>query len=274
MLRTLTVPQDTGRRLRHRPGVGTAASIVQASHLDVSHLSVDRPGILRVTSGRKHVRGPGISLVFETGSLALFGGGRAYDVLNEPAPHAPYRAEAVFFEWENLPHAVLPGTRAVAGVDIVAAPDHRLREAMNSAMAAISDSSLPDPVARHRVQEVLLWLGAHGLSILAPRRPSLEARIRGLVAADPAAGWSAARIARHVAMSEATLRRRLAASGTNLSGIILDVRLSAALALLQSTDEPVAAVAFLVGYESPSRFAARFRERFGFAPSAIREPAA
>jgi AraC-like DNA-binding protein len=40
--------------------------------------------------------------------------------------------------------------------------------------------------------------------------------------------------------------------------------------LLQSTDQAVNRIALDVGYESPSRFANRFRERFGFAPTAIR----
>ena len=43
-----------------------------------------------------------------------------------------------------------------------------------------------------------------------------------------------------------------------------------ALALLQATDLPVGVIAGDVGYASPSRFAARFRARFGVTPGAIR----
>ncbi|MCU0827909.1 MAG: helix-turn-helix domain-containing protein [Tabrizicola sp.] len=43
-----------------------------------------------------------------------------------------------------------------------------------------------------------------------------------------------------------------------------------ALGLLQTTDNPVQQIAFAVGYASASRFAVRFRARFGLAPSAIR----
>ncbi len=42
-----------------------------------------------------------------------------------------------------------------------------------------------------------------------------------------------------------------------------------ALTLLQSTDVSVLNVGLAVGYDSASRFAVRFRERFGFPPSAI-----
>ena len=40
--------------------------------------------------------------------------------------------------------------------------------------------------------------------------------------------------------------------------------------LLQSTDFPINRIALEVGYASPSRFATRFRARFGIAPTIIR----
>ncbi len=72
-------------------------------------------------------------------------------------------------------------------------------------------------------------------------------------------------------MSEATLRRKLADEGDCLSGILADARLSFALTLLQATTQPVTQIALAVGYQSPSHFTVRFRRRFGFSPSAIRE---
>ena len=71
-------------------------------------------------------------------------------------------------------------------------------------------------------------------------------------------------------MSEATLRRKLAKVGTTLTDIIIDVRMTMALFMLQSTDRSITEISFAVGYESPSRFAMRFRSRFGFAPSELR----
>jgi transcriptional regulator GlxA family with amidase domain len=46
--------------------------------------------------------------------------------------------------------------------------------------------------------------------------------------------------------------------------------MSLALTLLQATSLPVTQIAMNTGYESPSRFAVRFRQRFGFAPTAVR----
>lgn len=44
-----------------------------------------------------------------------------------------------------------------------------------------------------------------------------------------------------------------------------------ALTLLQVTSWTVAQIAAAVGYDNASRFTARFRERFGFAPTAVRD---
>jgi AraC-like DNA-binding protein len=55
-----------------------------------------------------------------------------------------------------------------------------------------------------------------------------------------------------------------------LSELLVDVRMSLALTLLQATSLPVTQIAMNAGYESPSRFAVRFRQRFGFAPTAVR----
>ena len=41
--------------------------------------------------------------------------------------------------------------------------------------------------------------------------------------------------------------------------------------LLQVTDTPVSGIAYQVGYKSASRFSVRFKQRFGFSPTAIRE---
>jgi len=66
------------------------------------------------------------------------------------------------------------------------------------------------------------------------------------------------------------LRRRLMAEGARLSELLVDVRMSLALTLLQASSLSVSQIAMNSGYESPSRFAVRFRQRFGFAPTAVR----
>ena len=102
-------------------------------------------------------------------------------------------------------------------------------------------------------------------------------QIRKLITVDMAADWSSAMLAQRLNCSEAALRRRLARQDTNFRTLLTDVRMMRALTLLQVTQWPVAQIAGAVGYDCPSRFSARFKERFGCVPSAVRseaEPAA
>lgn len=63
---------------------------------------------------------------------------------------------------------------------------------------------------------------------------------------------------------------KLSAENTILRNLMIDVRMTSALKMLLSTDWPISLISSQVGYESSSRFAERFRKRFGFAPTAIR----
>jgi AraC-like DNA-binding protein len=66
------------------------------------------------------------------------------------------------------------------------------------------------------------------------------------------------------------LRRRLREEGSSLRDVLTDIRMTHAMQLLQSSDMPVSAIAASAGFESQSRFAIRFRNRFGFPPTAVR----
>ena len=67
-----------------------------------------------------------------------------------------------------------------------------------------------------------------------------------------------------------TLRRHLQGEGVSFQDLLIDVRMSHALALLQVTDLPIGQIALEVGYDSASRFAVRFRRRFAMSPSEVR----
>jgi AraC-like DNA-binding protein len=163
------------------------------------------------------------------------------------------------------------GGRPLAAPLHLAAIEPAFADAVVRAIEAIADPvAVPVSVAMLRMREVLAWLGTRGVWFDIPRPTSAAARVRHLLAAAPGHRWPGPEVARALAMSEATLRRRLAAEGTTLTDILADVRMSRALTLLQATDRSIAEVALDVGYESPSRFASRFRRRFGHPPAAVR----
>jgi AraC-like DNA-binding protein len=141
-----------------------------------------------------------------------------------------------------------------------------------AAQALAPDAALPESIARLRVLEVLHWLlEQHGVALRAPQaHADVSAKVRALITGRLDTEWTADRIASELAVSEATLRRRLVAEGASLTQLLVDARMATALTLLQATAQPVSSIALSVGYESPSRFAVRFRQRFGFAPTAVR----
>lgn len=147
--------------------------------------------------------------------------------------------------------------------------DAALAAAIRHACAGLDDAAISDRVVLHRCVEVLAVLAERGV-ILPDGAAAAAATVQALVAARPHLPWAAADAARVLDMSEATLRRRLAAEGTCFRDLAAEARLGHGLHLLQTTRQPIIEVAAACGYESPSRFAARFRDRFGMSPSELR----
>lgn len=108
-----------------------------------------------------------------------------------------------------------------------------------------------------------------GLPALGRAEASWRARLGRMLLVAPSRDWTAPEMAGRLGVSERTLRRNLSAEGTSPRQVLRDVRLNAALALLQAGRANVSEVALDCGYDSPSRFAVLFRERFGVRPSDI-----
>lgn len=119
-----------------------------------------------------------------------------------------------------------------------------------------------------RQQELLALCARHHLlgNLLRNRHPNTAQRIASLIGMDCARAWKMADICNELAMSETTLRRELNREATGFREILEQTRLTAGLCLLQETRSSITDIAASVGYDSPSRFAARFRQRFGMSP--------
>ena len=109
-----------------------------------------------------------------------------------------------------------------------------------------------------------------GRSLLLLPTEDARQQLQALFAFDPAHDWTPAVVAQQLAMSEATLRRRLAAASTTFSALLTEARLAHGLQLVMTGRQSLLDVALASGYQSPSRFAAAFRRRFGLTPSALR----
>ena len=265
------------------PGVGMAAHVLQGRGLEILRMRMDQPALILVDQGTKTVRSErGASARARPGQAIVIDGQQTVDFTNAvPEGVDHYEARWLVFDAALLEdpyyRACAAGTErtgaARASVRLVPKVSPSLACAFDRAAKSLSPGdALPATVARQRVLEVLHWLlEQHGIAVHAPpASPGVAARVRALITGRLDGEWTAGRVASELAVSEATLRRRLVAEGASLSQLLVDARMATALTLLQATTQPVSSIALAVGYESPSRFAVRFRQRFGFAPTAVR----
>ena len=266
--------EASGRSIRSRDSVGTYASIVQARDLAFTRVFVDQPTLIVLRHGIKTIRSGSDEWGLRDGEAIVLMGGRDYDFRNSPGTKGAYAAEWLFWDSALLAkHAALsvgPAGAAV-GAQRLGAVGAQFLEALDRARGALCDpDSVPVEVAAHRVTELLVWLSAFGVQLPVHVKPSLKTQVRRMVEADPAQKWSTELVASRLTVSSTSLRRHLAAEGTTLGTLLIDTRMSLAVTLLQSTGAPIGSIALDLGYESASRFAIRFRERFGFPPTSIR----
>lgn len=268
----IAYPCGTEPRIAIRPTVGAAAGILQQQELQFKRLFIEGPVLILVEEGIKSLRWPGGACQIRAGEAIALAGGQAVDITNQIGASGSYRAR--WLAWDNSLIAAHANTHSQQTViqnalPIIGAPAE-FTTAFHQASAAMEADGVPMDIARHRAAELLLWIGAHGGRFEQTRDLTLTVKIRRVIGQDVSGEWSASTVASAFAISEATLRRRLADEGTSLSAILVDTRMTFALQLLQSTAQPVTQIALSVGYQTPSQFAVRFRDRFGFPPTSVR----
>jgi AraC-like DNA-binding protein len=266
---------DQARRsLAQRSGIGASALVVQHGSLRFSRIVNDMPALILVRHGTKTLRGMGgDAWTVGAGDAIAIAAGQTFDVDNRLSAAGAYEAQwlvwdpAIIARYSHVPG----GESALEGAAPLGRVETHFEAAFARARAGVEDAAgVPVPVAEHRMAEVLVWLALRGVHFAPQQTPALAARVRGMLQGALGEPWTIAGAASRMAMSEATFRRRLAEEGCSFGALLADARMSFAMVLLQSTDYPVNRIALDVGYESASRFAIRFRARFGFPPTAIR----
>lgn len=145
-----------------------------------------------------------------------------------------------------------------------------LLPALLTLLENLKEESLSDTRLEVRLFDLLLCLAEQGLAFSPPSRSSTGERLRRLLEQQPERRWTT-KIAGHaLAMSEATLRRRLNGENMKFDALLREVRLQHGMTLLQPTSWPLTQIADASGYLSAARFSARFRTRFGISPARLR----
>ncbi len=261
------------RAVQHREGVGVSAGIAQARELRFARISIDRPCLIVVRRGTKILRAGAREWVAHAGEAIALAGGRVFDVTNRVSPSGAYEARCLLWDADLIEaHAGRAASaRPIDEAVALKGLEPAFFSAFDAATQAIGDAGgVPLDIARHRLAELLIWMELRGVRFASVQPVSPAERVRHLVGTAPQREWTTAEVASRLALSETTLRRRLAEERTTFAEILIDVRMTTALSLLQSTDRPISDIAFDVGYASPSRFAVRFRSRFGASPRMIR----
>ncbi|WP_440903024.1 helix-turn-helix transcriptional regulator [Catenovulum sp. SX2] len=126
------------------------------------------------------------------------------------------------------------------------------------------------PQRRKELLQILIYLG-YPQVIGCLSAQSTISRCNAVLRQHPYSITSSAFVAEQLNMSESSLRRKLSAEQSSFQQLKDQIRLGTALHLLQTTQHSITYVAEQSGYQSPSKFASRFKQRFGLTPTQLRK---
>ena len=261
------------RHILNHTALANAGKVIQHHRLLCTRIAICDPTIIYVQHGQKILRWQGKETLIPAGKMVLLVGGQTFDVLNEPCPQVGYYAA----HWLAIEQTVINQfteqfglVHSVKDVQILT-PHYHLALCFDRLQQAISLPDLPSVILQLKLFELLAWLKNEQIGFAPYKKQHVVYQIRKLIAAHANFDWKAQHIAEHLGLSETSLRRALAQEHTSFRQLLGDVRMSRALTLLQITEWSISHIAYEVGYDSPSRFTVRFKERFGFLPSDVRE---
>lgn len=229
-----------------------------------------------IQRGSKFVLSPNQGEILgEEGDLMIFPPGSMVTMENRPVMEGDYRALGVCYTHDliNSVFSGMPTTEAAKGVQLVRAVTHNPDDILRLIQDTLENDALPDTIRHHRLLEPLLWLREQGFLSPTQIEDDPISQVRSLIETDLSHSWMASDVARHFAMSEATMRRWLSKRGQGFARILLHTRLEHGLSLLQTTDAQVSEIALDCGFKTPSHFSDAFRKRFGIKPKDIRSAA-
>lgn len=139
-------------------------------------------------------------------------------------------------------------------------------------LAWLFDAVFAMPTLSHTAQQQMLYAlyaelkAQRALGLLFPSaNESLRERLSRYFAVEPGREHKLDGVCLHFNMSRATMIRKLAAEQTSFRDLLAEVRMVHALSLMQESKSQLD-IALACGYQSESRFAARFKQLFGLTP--------
>lgn len=247
----------------------TAHSMPKLLLFESSHPLVIRimQGSATVTIGRKcqELAEGGLVLVPENEQITLetsLGQNRCFEALSLTVSRA-------CFETSYQHHALLASQRYPKRQTMAATAD--ICFAFDQVVDAMQGvNRFPETILHHRSMELVLWLAESGVFLPWQRKAAFSERIVSLVSSDLSHAWSVVEVGNHLAVSQATLRRKLRSEGTSFRQLLLQHRMERARLYLRSTNWNLTRVSAAVGYSSVPRFISRFVQEYGAHPDSFR----
>ena len=244
----------------------------QRCSADFHRLHISKTAILRIRSGSKTVRTiSGLETTVAQGEFVYLRRGENLTIGNIIGDTGFYYSEGLFIDDAVISEflSVHPNRRHTSDVrkgDMSAAFD----DAFTRVVDGLVDQTLPGAFLDHRTHELLLWLQMSGATHHLHTCNDLSDRLRNLLENDLERHWKAPDVAHELGMSEATLRRALNKENTSFTTQLREARLSYALMRIQTTNRPLAEIAYECGFSSQSRLSEAFKSRFDLTPGKIR----
>lgn len=259
--------------------IGQINHITQCCNQKLKQIENSDAMMVYVLNGEKHVECSGEHFIVKAGQLIVIPANMLMNVTNLSINDQQY--QALCFTWcsellhqfalSHLPPKTIMLNKISVQTQLTTTFIERLKQIENELLTEDFNNSSTDlTLVKHFFYELLIRLSAMHIAFMPPKPDKLSQKIRRVIGMQPSKKWYASELAKQFALSESTLRRHLALEGYNLSQIILDVRLSYGLMLLQTSQKSILQISQAIGYESGSRFAFYFKKRFGFSPKQLR----
>ena len=258
----------------NKQAIATAHTIGSSRSTNMLATTIGEDLIGWVTSGCKGLLTSRGRIQIRAGSVFALPRYTQWDGIDVPDASGQYEAHVISFSQlviecflERFPqfsaHSAIRSCRTTP-------VDEFFASTFTHAVAALRSAGASDALREHRVLEVLLLLAERGVTFMPTRDMRWAERVCRLIGQRTYVAWSVDCIASALNLSSGTLQRRLGEEGTSFRQCLREVRLDAAMAMLEGTGLQVSEIAVRCGYESHSRFSAAFRERFGITPSRLR----
>ena len=258
-----------------KPSHVSAFRISQATRATFTDLYFQSTFLFFIQNGSKRIiDSNGKELIGKKGDLLVCGSGSELTIQNSPKLDSEYKALCISFN-DDLISRVFHNKAndpSTSLIQLVNSKEHSTHSILSIILETLeSEESLPPEIFENRLIEPLIWLKHRGYNIEIKKNVPLL-QVRQLIETDLTHPWCSKSVAKHFAMSEATMRRWLSKTGLRFSKILLNARLESGLSLLQTTDMQVIQIALASGFKSSSHFSEAFKQRFGITPKEIRKP--